>query len=74
MLAPGQFPEVSPNAFLILLAVGFAVGVLGHVYRSRPMIALGMILIVVAVIVLPLITLARIGAGGQSPSPAVALH
>ncbi|MBA3370694.1 MAG: hypothetical protein H0T96_04460 [Thermoleophilaceae bacterium] len=47
---------------------------LGHVYRSRPMIALGMILIVVAVIILPLITLARIGAGGQSPSPAVALH
>jgi hypothetical protein len=40
------------------------VGVLGHVYRSRPMIALGMILIVVAVIILPLITLARIGAGG----------
>jgi hypothetical protein len=38
------------------------VGVLGHVYRSRPMIALGMILIAVAVIVLPLVAL-ETGAG-----------
>ncbi|MDQ3241246.1 MAG: hypothetical protein M3Q43_07640 [Actinomycetota bacterium] len=55
-------PEVSPNPFLILLAIGFAVGVLGHVDRSRPMIALGMILIMVAVIVLPLVAL-ETGAG-----------
>ncbi len=62
MLAPPELPDVSPNAFLILLAIGFAVGVFGHVYRSRPMIALGLILIVVAVIVLPLVALVT-GAG-----------
>jgi len=62
VLAPGQFPEVSPKAFLILLCDRLRVGVLGHVYRSRPMIALGMILIVVAVIVLPLVAL-ETGAG-----------
>jgi hypothetical protein len=58
---PPEFPDVSPDAFLTLLALGFGVAVVGHIYRSRPVIALGVTLIVVAVIVLPLITLARLG-------------
>lgn len=62
MLAPPELPDVSPNAFLSLLALGFLIAVGGHIYGSRPVIALGMILIVMAVVVLPLITLAT-GAG-----------
>jgi hypothetical protein len=64
VLAPPEFPDVPPTAFLILLALGFLVATAGHIYRSRVVIALGMVLIVVAVIILPLITLARMGAGG----------
>ena len=64
MLAPPEFPDVSPTAFLILMGLGFVVATAGHIYKSRAVIALGMILIVVGVIILPLITLARLGAGG----------
>jgi hypothetical protein len=59
---PGQFPDVSPDSYLILLAIGFALGALGHLYGSRFVVGLGMIMIVLAVIVLPLITLLS-GAG-----------
>ena len=62
MLAPPELPDISPNAFLSLLALGFLIAVGGHIYGSRPVIALGMILIVMAVVVLPLIALAT-GAG-----------
>ena len=63
MTAPPELPDVSPGSFLSLLAVGFAIAVVGHVYGSRPVIALGMILIVMAVVVLPLIALATAGGG-----------
>ncbi len=63
MLAPEGLPDVSPDAFLSLLALGFVIAVGGHVYGSRPTIALGMILIVMAVVVLPLIALATAGGG-----------
>jgi hypothetical protein len=61
VLAPPELPDVSPNAFLSLLALGFVIAVAGHVYGSRSTIALGLILIVMAVVVLPLIALATAG-------------
>jgi hypothetical protein len=44
----------SPVPFIVLMALGFVVGVTGHVYRSRPMVATGIGLIFIATLLLPL--------------------
>ena len=44
----------SPVPFVVLMALGFLVGVTGHVYRSRPMIATGVGLVLIATLLLPL--------------------
>ena len=64
MLAQASIPEIPASAFTTLLLVGFVIGGIGKLYESRLLIALGMLLIVVAVIVLPLITIL----GGRGPA------
>ena len=44
----------SPVPFVVLMTLGFLVGVTGHVYRSRPMIATGVGLVLIATLLLPL--------------------
>jgi hypothetical protein len=44
----------SPAPFVVLMALGFLVGVGGHVYGSRPAIATGIGLILIATLLLPL--------------------
>ena len=44
----------SPLPFIALMALGFVVGVTGHVYGSRPMIVTGIGLIFIATLLLPL--------------------
>jgi hypothetical protein len=44
----------SPVPFIVLMALGFVIGVTGHVYRSRPLIATGIGLIFIATLLLPL--------------------
>ena len=44
----------SPAPFIALMAAGFVVGVIGHVYRSRPVIATGIGMIFIATLLLPL--------------------
>jgi hypothetical protein len=44
----------SPVPFIALMTLGFVVGVAGHVYRSRPMVATGIGLIFIATLLLPL--------------------
>jgi hypothetical protein len=44
----------SPLPFVVLMALGFVVGVTGHVYRSRAMVATGIGLIFIATLLLPL--------------------
>ena len=44
----------SPLPFIALMALGFLVGVVGHVYRSRPLVATGIGLILLATLLLPL--------------------
>ena len=44
----------SPAPFIALMALGFVVGVTGHVYRSRPLVAAGIGMIFVATLLLPL--------------------
>jgi hypothetical protein len=44
----------SPLPFVVLMALGFLVGIVGHVYGSRPLIATGIGLILIATLLLPL--------------------
>ena len=40
--------------FVALMALGFVVGVAGHIYRSRALIATGIGLVFIATLLLPL--------------------
>jgi hypothetical protein len=53
---PGQSGEfrVSPTFFLVLLGLGFVIGTVGHVYKSRTLQAAGILLIFAATIFLPI--------------------
>ena len=44
----------SPVPFVVLMALGFLIGVTGHIYGSRPAIATGIGLILIATLLLPL--------------------
>jgi hypothetical protein len=46
--------DPSPVPFIVLMGLGFLVGVAGHVSRSRPLVATGIGLIFVATLLLPL--------------------
>ncbi|HET8759292.1 MAG TPA: hypothetical protein VFM58_24955 [Solirubrobacteraceae bacterium] len=56
MLARAVFAvfEPDPLPFVILMGVGFVIGIGGHVYKSRTAIATGIGMIFVATILLPL--------------------
>jgi hypothetical protein len=59
-LTPGEGPQqsgdfrVSPKFFLILLGLGFVIGTVGHIVRSRTLQAAGVLLILGATIFLPI--------------------
>jgi hypothetical protein len=44
----------SPVPFIVLMALGFTIGITGHIYRSRPLIATGIGMIFIATLLLPL--------------------
>ena len=53
---PGQSGDfqVSPRFFLILLGLGFLIGTIGHIVKSRTLVAAGILLIFAATIFLPI--------------------
>jgi hypothetical protein len=59
-LNPDQGPEqtgdfeVSPAFFFVLFGIGFLVGVIGHVSRSRVLVAAGVIIVFMATVFLPI--------------------
>jgi hypothetical protein len=59
-LDPGDGPDqtgefrVSPTFLIILLGLGFLIGTLGHLYKSRTLQAAGVLLILAATIFLPI--------------------
>ncbi len=59
-LDPGAGPdqsgdfEISPSFFIVLLALGFAIGTLGHIVRSRTLVAAGVILVFAATVLIPI--------------------
>jgi hypothetical protein len=46
-------PSLAP--FVVLLAIGFAIGIFGHITKSRTVVAIGIALIFLGTVVLPLI-------------------
>jgi hypothetical protein len=53
---PGQSGdfEVSPRFFLVLLGLGFLIGTVGHIIKSRTLVAAGILLIFAATVFLPI--------------------
>jgi hypothetical protein len=59
-LDPGSGPdqrgdfEVSPSFFIVLLALGFLIGIIGHIIKSRTLVAAGVILVFAATVFIPI--------------------
>ena len=51
--ATGDF-RVSPTFFIVLLGLGFLVGTMGHVIKSRTLVAIGVTMVFAATIFLPI--------------------
>jgi hypothetical protein len=60
-LDPGSGPDqsgdfrVSPTFFVVVLLLGFLIGTLGHVVKSRTLVALGIGLVFSATVALPVV-------------------
>jgi len=60
-LDPGSGPDqsgdfrVSPTFFVVVLLLGFLIGTLGHVVKSRTLVALGIGLVFAATVALPVV-------------------
>lgn len=58
-LDPDKGPEptgdwrTEPEAFMALLLAGFLIGILGHIYKAKTMIAAGILMIFLATVGLP---------------------
>ena len=46
----------SPTPFIVLMVAGFVIGVIGHITRTKGLVALGIGMIFLATFLLPLIT------------------
>jgi hypothetical protein len=59
-LDPGSGPdqsgdfEVSPTFLILLLAIGFTIGTVGHILKSRTLVAAGVILVFAATVFIPI--------------------
>jgi hypothetical protein len=51
---PTGNPDLTP--FIVLSVAGFVIGVFGHLFRSRTMVAIGVLLVFIGVFLLPLVT------------------
>jgi hypothetical protein len=48
------FNDLSPTAYIVLMAFGFFVGTAGHIVRSKTLVAAGILMIFLATVLLPL--------------------
>ena len=53
---PGQSGDfrVSPTFFIVLLGLGFLIGTIGHIVRSRTLQAAGIVLVLASTFILPI--------------------
>ena len=52
-LVPEGNPDIRP--YIAISAVGFAIGVIGHIVRFYPLVALGILIVTLGVLIIPLI-------------------
>jgi hypothetical protein len=59
-LDPGQGPpeeggfRVSPTVFIVMFGLGFVVATIGHVVKSRALVAIGVLMIFLATVFVPI--------------------
>jgi hypothetical protein len=59
-LDPNKGPEptgdwrTDPEAFIVLILAGFAIGILGHLFKAKTMVATGILMIFLATVGIPL--------------------
>jgi hypothetical protein len=53
LLLPSAALPHSPGAYLALVLVGFAIGICGHLFKVRWLVAVGIALIVLGALLLP---------------------
>jgi hypothetical protein len=59
-LDPGGGPDttggfrVSPTIFIVMFGLGFLLSTIGHVYRSRVLVAAGIMLIFLSTVLIPI--------------------
>jgi hypothetical protein len=46
----------SPTPFIILMVMGFVIGVIGHIVRAKGLVAFGIAIVFLATFLLPLLT------------------
>jgi len=46
--------DLSPRTYIALMGIGFIIGTAGHIVRSKPMVATGVLIIFLATVLLPL--------------------
>jgi hypothetical protein len=46
--------EVSPTYFIVLFFAGFLIGGLGHLYKSKTLLAIGVLFVMLATLFIPL--------------------
>jgi hypothetical protein len=71
MATAGILPH-SIGPYVSLMIAGFAIGIFGHMFRSRWLVAIGVILIFLAALALPLalnVTTEKPDAPGPLPNP-----
>jgi hypothetical protein len=49
----GDF-RISPTFFIMVLVLGFAIGTIGHILKSRTLVAAGVLLIFAATVFIPI--------------------
>lgn len=65
MPPPAELLPQTISPYLTLMVVGFAVGIAGHIYKSRLVVGLGILMIFAATLLLPL---ALVATEDQPPS------
>jgi hypothetical protein len=53
LVLPSAALPQSPGAYIAIVGAGFAIGVVGHVFRVRWLVAVGIALIVLGALLLP---------------------
>jgi hypothetical protein len=56
---PSRDVGTDPKPYILVFGIGFLVGVLGHIFKVKVMVAAGVLMVFMATVVLPLIAAFR---------------